>query len=169
VISGEPVVTTVCFLPTAHGLRVHRAPGIPCALIFREGRHSIQTSGTLRRETVDGCLRGGSSCRRWRDRTATELGGRWLPLRHDCCVDATVLQDLTVNTASSCLRRFLATPLHEIILRRLTATALAKAKENPAFWDWIFWDRQGLAEETGSRWTPRLTRPTSRRDCRAVT
>ena len=71
------------------------------------------------------------------------MWSQWLPLRHDCCVDATVLQDLTVNTASSCPRRFLATPLHEIILRRPTATALAKAKENPAFWDGSFETNKG--------------------------
>ena len=29
---GEPVVTAVCLLPFAHGLRVDRTPGIPCAL-----------------------------------------------------------------------------------------------------------------------------------------
>ena len=29
---GEPVVTTVCLLPFAHGLRVHRASGVSCAL-----------------------------------------------------------------------------------------------------------------------------------------
>jgi hypothetical protein len=41
---------------------------------------------------------------------------------------ATVAEDLTLITAGSCLRRFLATPLHEIM-----ATALAKAKEDPIF------------------------------------
>jgi hypothetical protein len=46
---------------------------------------------------------------------------------------ATLTEDLTVISATSCARRFLATPLHEIILRRLIATALAKAKENPTF------------------------------------
>jgi hypothetical protein len=56
---------------------------------------------------------------------------KWLPLRHDCCLTATVNEDLTVISASSCARRFLATPLDEIILRRPMATALAKAKENP--------------------------------------
>jgi hypothetical protein len=32
--SGEPVVTTVCLLPSAHGPWVHRASGIPCSLYF---------------------------------------------------------------------------------------------------------------------------------------
>jgi hypothetical protein len=36
---------------------------------------------------------------------------------------------------TSCARRFFATPLHEIILRGLAATALAKAKENSIFRD----------------------------------
>src|ERR1700759_1279704 len=31
--SGEPVVTTVCYLHFAHGLRVQRAPGVSCALL----------------------------------------------------------------------------------------------------------------------------------------
>jgi hypothetical protein len=56
---------------------------------------------------------------------------KWLPLRHVCCLIATVNEDLTLIPTGSCVRRFLATPLHEIILRRLMATALAKAKENP--------------------------------------
>ena len=30
--TGEPVVTAVCLLHFAHGLRVHRTPGSPCAL-----------------------------------------------------------------------------------------------------------------------------------------
>jgi hypothetical protein len=39
----------------------------------------------------------------------------WLLLRHDCCLTATLSEDLTVIAASSCARRFLATPLDEII------------------------------------------------------
>jgi hypothetical protein len=46
---------------------------------------------------------------------AAQLGSKGLLLRHDCCLTATVLEHLTVAAASSCLRRFLATPLHEII------------------------------------------------------
>jgi hypothetical protein len=34
-------------------------------------------------------------------------------------MEATVPEHLTVAAGSSCARRFLATPLHEIILRRL--------------------------------------------------
>jgi hypothetical protein len=34
---------------------------------------------------------------------------------NDCCMVATVSEDLTLIQARSCLRRFLATPLHEII------------------------------------------------------
>jgi hypothetical protein len=40
---------------------------------------------------------------------------QWLPARHDCCFAATVLEHLTVIAAGSCVRRFLATPLYEII------------------------------------------------------
>src|ERR1700733_3200819 len=46
---------------------------------------------------------------------------KWLPPRHDCCPPATPSEDLTVIPASPCARRFLATPLDEIIPRRLTA------------------------------------------------
>jgi hypothetical protein len=76
-----------------------------------------------------------------------------LPSGHDCCVVATLGEDLTLITGSSCPRRFLATPLHEIIFRRTnrprTRGSVGKS-----------------AGETGSRWTPR---PTSRGSCRAVT
>ncbi|HXN68896.1 MAG TPA: hypothetical protein VN926_14735, partial [Bradyrhizobium sp.] len=51
---------------------------------------------------------------------------------------ATLGEDLTVISASACARRFLATPLDEIILRRLTATALAKAKGNLVFFKICF-------------------------------
>ena len=38
-ISGEPVVTTlVCFIISHARLRVHRAPGFPCALCFQRGK-----------------------------------------------------------------------------------------------------------------------------------
>ena len=78
---------------------------------------------------------------------------KWLPPRHDCCGAATLGEDLTLITGSSCPRRFLATPLHEIIFRRTnrppTRGSVGKS-----------------AGETGSRWTPR---PTSRGSCRAVT
>jgi hypothetical protein len=40
--TGEPVVTTVCLLPFAHGLRVHRTPGIPCALYLRRDNSYAQ-------------------------------------------------------------------------------------------------------------------------------
>jgi hypothetical protein len=76
-----------------------------------------------------------------------------LPPGHDCCATATLGEDLTLITGSSCLRRFLATPLHEIIFRRTnrppTRGSVGKS-----------------AGETGSRWTPR---PISRGSCRAVT
>src|SRR4051812_9640130 len=58
---------------------------------------------------------------------------RWLPGRHNRVLAATLTEDLTAASATSCARRYLATPLHEISLRRLTATALAKAKENSVF------------------------------------
>jgi hypothetical protein len=35
--------------------------------------------------------------------------------RHDCCSNTTFGEHLTLIPASRCLRRFLATPLHEII------------------------------------------------------
>jgi hypothetical protein len=118
-MTGATVVTTVCLLPFAHGLRVLRAPGFPRALYLLRGTTFDPNLGRIApRDHGRLPVWGGPTWRQRRDRTAVKLGGRWLPLRHDCCVDATVLQDLTVNTASSCLRRFLATPLHEIILRR---------------------------------------------------
>ena len=39
----------------------------------------------------------------------------WLPLRHDCCSPATLSEHLTVIPPSPCARRYLATPLDEII------------------------------------------------------
>src|SRR4051794_34496943 len=54
---------------------------------------------------------------------------RWLPGRHNRVLAATLTEDLTAASATSCAGRYLATPLHEISLPRLTATALAKAKE----------------------------------------
>src|SRR5580692_6524197 len=58
---------------------------------------------------------------------------RWLPEGHDCCLDTTRGEHLTLIPASRCLRRFFATPLHKSLLRRLMATVFAKAKEN-----WVF-------------------------------
>jgi hypothetical protein len=40
---------------------------------------------------------------------------QWLPPGHDCCSVATLSEHLTVILASSCARRFIATPLDEII------------------------------------------------------
>src|SRR6266403_2605086 len=41
-VSGVTVVTTlVCFFILHARLRVHRAPGIPCALYFRRGRNNF--------------------------------------------------------------------------------------------------------------------------------
>src|SRR5215472_3678485 len=42
----------------------------------------------------------------------------WLPSRNECCGLATVGEHLASVGAGSCLRRFLATPLHEMIFRR---------------------------------------------------
>jgi hypothetical protein len=50
------------------------------------------------------------AARGWLQRTQT-----WLPPSHDCGPTATLCEDLTVIAASSCARRFLATPLREII------------------------------------------------------
>jgi hypothetical protein len=47
--SGEPVVTTVCLLPSAHGPWVHRASGIPCSLYFGGRENIMQTPGESRR------------------------------------------------------------------------------------------------------------------------
>jgi hypothetical protein len=63
----------------------------------------MHNSGVLRREIIDHCA------------INTLLPERWLPLRHDCCGRATLRQDLVVNPAGRCERRFFATPLHEII------------------------------------------------------
>jgi hypothetical protein len=49
--SGVTAVTTlVCFFILHARLRVHRAPGIPCALYCWERRKVLQTSGASRRE-----------------------------------------------------------------------------------------------------------------------
>src|SRR5205807_8151564 len=49
--SGEPVVTCSCALFISHArLRVHRAPGFPCALCFRRRRSAQQLGRDQRRE-----------------------------------------------------------------------------------------------------------------------
>src|SRR5205085_11585618 len=46
--SGEPVVTTSCAFLFLHArLRVHRAPGIPCALILFRGGRFMHNSGVF--------------------------------------------------------------------------------------------------------------------------
>jgi hypothetical protein len=45
--SGVTVVTTVCFLPFAHGLRAHRAPGIPCVPLWDRLRPSWDRTAPL--------------------------------------------------------------------------------------------------------------------------
>jgi hypothetical protein len=56
--SGEPVVTTlVCFFISHARLRVRRAPGFPCALLFFRGQKFLHSSGVLRRENAKVCLR----------------------------------------------------------------------------------------------------------------
>jgi hypothetical protein len=50
-----------------------------------------------------------------------------LHLRHDCCLRATVPEDLTFISGCLCPRRFLATPLHEIISGGLKTATLAQA------------------------------------------
>jgi hypothetical protein len=52
-----------------------------------------------------------------------------LPPGHDCCVFATLGEDLTLITGSSHPRRFLATPLHEIIFHNIQP---ARARESEA-------------------------------------
>ena len=47
--------------------------------------------------------------------------------RNDCCLDITLSEDLTLIPADYGPRRFLATPLHEIMGPRQKATAIAKA------------------------------------------
>src|SRR5258706_12176640 len=55
--SGVTVVTTlVCFFISHARLRVHRAPGIPCALYFRRGETVLQNSGASRREIAESYL-----------------------------------------------------------------------------------------------------------------
>ena len=51
--SGEPAVTTVCLPTTAHGLRVHRAPGIPRALLSSWGGPFAPNPGVSCRESAD--------------------------------------------------------------------------------------------------------------------
>ena len=56
--SGEPCKCACVFLLLHARLRVHRAPGIPCALFIegaKELKEFLQTSGAWRREIVDSC------------------------------------------------------------------------------------------------------------------
>jgi hypothetical protein len=56
-VCGEPVVTTlVCFHSSHTGLRVHRAPGFPCALRLKEGARRWQNSDASCREKVESRL-----------------------------------------------------------------------------------------------------------------
>jgi hypothetical protein len=51
-----PVVTTVCYF-FAHGPRVQRAPGLPCALLFSGRMNFLEKLGRIaRRENADVCL-----------------------------------------------------------------------------------------------------------------
>jgi hypothetical protein len=55
-VSGESVVTIlVCFFISHARLRVQRAPGFPCALVF-SWANGFQNSGAQRRGKVDLCL-----------------------------------------------------------------------------------------------------------------
>jgi hypothetical protein len=61
---GDPGVTVVtmlvCFVLISHArLRVHQAPGIPCALCFQVGRMSKQNSRETRGEIAKLRLHGG--------------------------------------------------------------------------------------------------------------
>ena len=56
--SGEPGKCACVFSLLHARLRVHRAPGIPCALFIegvKELKEFLQTSGAWRRENVDSC------------------------------------------------------------------------------------------------------------------
>src|SRR6476620_9474471 len=56
--SGEPVVTTLgCLFLSAPRLRVHRAPGIPCALYSRRRERSCKTSGKSCRGIAESYLK----------------------------------------------------------------------------------------------------------------
>ena len=75
------------------------------------------------REELRAALRPGSAKQYSVQRTAhegrisprTRSESSWLPCCNECCVDATVSEHLPDNPAGSCARRYLATPLHEII------------------------------------------------------
>src|SRR6476620_11385989 len=57
VISGEPVVTMLgCLFLSAPRLRVHRAPGIPCALCNRRAGNSGKPRAKSRGENKKPCL-----------------------------------------------------------------------------------------------------------------
>jgi hypothetical protein len=97
-------------------------------------------------------------CRFWRACPRSDRQG--LLLRHDCCLGATVPEDLTFISGCSCPRRFLATPLHEIILHKLKTTA--RAGDGRLRFPWF--EKRRLGKQV-REWTPR---PISRKDCRAV-
>jgi len=77
--------------------RTHRAARMTsCVFIQQSGR----TTGSTRRQV---------------DEVTGSATGPWLPQCNDCCAVATAGEHLASALASSCLRRFLATPLYEII------------------------------------------------------
>jgi hypothetical protein len=47
---------------------------------------------------------------------SVERSEGWLPPGNECCVQATLIEHLTLEAGNPCLRRYLATPLDEIIL-----------------------------------------------------
>ena len=56
-VSGVTVVTNACAFYHLHTrLRVHRAPGIPCALFLRDSADEMQNSGAFVPRECEVCL-----------------------------------------------------------------------------------------------------------------
>jgi len=70
-------------------------------------------------------------------RSGFALQKRLLPC-HDCCPVATLSEDLTVSTATPCARRFLATPLDEIIPSWAIGYGAREGEGNPVFFKILF-------------------------------
>ena len=145
--SEGPLTTTTRANPAArtlsHVLSAANAPARSQASSTpRPLRSSTGVSGSCHRSRVRG-------------------GHQWLPRRNDCCGFTTYREHLALATGASCLRRFLATPLHEMMFRK-EVWATASGGREPFRGSAV----NKMAEETSERWTPR---PISRTGFQAVT
>jgi hypothetical protein len=115
----EPVTTRVllALVSRTRDRGCNQHPAFPAPSARRE---HAQSSDASRRETDESRIRptenasstsyamSGCSC-------SCPAAEEWLPQRNDCCAIATIREHLAAAVPGSCSRRFLATPLHEMM------------------------------------------------------